>query len=352
MASSTVPTLELDGRNWKVFQVSLLEAAATKGWLGILSGQETNDESLRWEGKDSQLKMLFYQTVPIPLILKIQKLRMSHEMFNYLATKFRDPTPISVPNKKPVEASSDGKMQESHTKPEELSVEPPSEERLKDILTEASSEEEAEAAVGAAQQTLSQSIKVEENLPELHEQLSSRARKPPKSEHIEVLDGIVKKLGEVESVDRKACEDLPMKPCNRSTKNDLPDAQELLLEGSRQCGTLQWLTASSQEVENSKSVLSMPTGHAGKVNSCMRQHIPKAQRVPLEGELAGCVSNSTGHTSSNKKNLQGHTKASRAPGMCAEGTSGREEPIDLLVNMPKTPRRHSYEAAKWRHRRG
>ncbi|KAI6107000.1 hypothetical protein EDD16DRAFT_1523449 [Pisolithus croceorrhizus] len=86
-------------------------------------------------------------------------------------------------------------------------------------------------------------------------------------------------------------------------------------------GTLQWLTVSSQEVENGESVLSMPTGHAGKVNGCMRQHIPKAQRVLLEGELAGCASDSTRHMSSNKKNLQGHMKASRAPGMCAEGTS-------------------------------
>ncbi|KAI6099532.1 hypothetical protein EV401DRAFT_1894790 [Pisolithus croceorrhizus] len=124
MGSSAVPTLILDGRNWKVYWASLLKAAATKSWLGILSGQETNDESLQWDGKDAQLKMLFYQT------------------------------------------------------PEELSVEPPSEERLRDILTEASSKEEAEAAVGAAQQTPSQNVKVEENLPELHEQPSSRAGKP------------------------------------------------------------------------------------------------------------------------------------------------------------------------------
>ncbi|KAI6095103.1 hypothetical protein EDD16DRAFT_1781799 [Pisolithus croceorrhizus] len=53
-----------------------------------------------------------------------------------------------------------------------------------------------------------------------------------------------------------------------------------------------------------------------------QQHVPKAQRVPLEGELAGCASNSTRHVSSNKKNLQGHMKASRAPGMCAEGMTG------------------------------
>ncbi|KAI6118627.1 hypothetical protein EV401DRAFT_1888615 [Pisolithus croceorrhizus] len=243
MASSTVPTLELDGRNWKVF----------------------------W----------------------------------------------------PAEASSDDKMQESCTKPEELSVEPPSEERLKDVLTEASSEEEAEAAVGAAQQTLSQSIKVKENLPELHKQLSSRARKPPKN-----TDTLNANSG---TTNGQSC---------------YPEKPQLTIYSPG--GTLQWLMASSQEVENGKSVPSMPTGHAGKVNGCTRQHIPKAQRVLLKGELAGCVSDSTGHVSSNKKNLQGHTKASRAPGMCAEGTSGQEEPIDLPVNMPKTPQRHSYEATNRR----
>ncbi|KAI6033706.1 hypothetical protein PISMIDRAFT_111420 [Pisolithus microcarpus 441] len=88
MANSTIPELELDGKNWKVFQESLLEAAATKGWLGIISGQELSDETLRWEGKDAQVKMLLYQTVPIPLILKFQRSKTSHEMFNYLVTTF------------------------------------------------------------------------------------------------------------------------------------------------------------------------------------------------------------------------------------------------------------------------
>ncbi|KIK13504.1 hypothetical protein PISMIDRAFT_77864, partial [Pisolithus microcarpus 441] len=83
-----IPELELDGRNWKDYWTSLLKAAAMKGWLGILSGQELSDETLRWEGKDAQVKMLLYQTVPIPLVLKFRRLKTSHEMFNYLATTF------------------------------------------------------------------------------------------------------------------------------------------------------------------------------------------------------------------------------------------------------------------------
>ncbi|KAI6098771.1 hypothetical protein EDD16DRAFT_1527130 [Pisolithus croceorrhizus] len=325
MASSTVPTLKLDGRNWKVYWASLLEAAATKGWLGILSGQETNDESLWWEGKDAQLKMLFYQTVPIPLILKIQNFRTSHEMFDYLVTTFRDPTLVSIPTKKPIKALSDNEMQELCAKPNKLSVEPPSEERLEDGLTEARSEGKAEATVGEAQQTSSRSVKVEDCLPEvpselrvaqneLQEQPSSRAGVPLESKHIKVLYNIVEELGKVKNVNRKAKEDLPTKPCDGSPANDLPSVQELLLEGEQALcmstsitnsqsgyteepqltiynpgGTLEWPTASFQKAE-------MDEG------GC---------RVPLEGELADCASDHAGSASN--------------------GSSGQEEPIDPQV---------------------
>lgn len=198
MADSTIPELELDGRNWKAYRESLLKAAATKGWLGILSGQEPSDETLRWEGKDAQVKMLLYRTVPVPLVLKFRRLKTSHEMFDYLATTFRDPTPISLPIKKPVEASSDDETRELLAKPSELSVEPPVKERLENGLTEARSKDGAEAAFGAAQQVSPRSVKVKEYLPELHEQLSSRAVEPLESEHIEVLEGMVKKPVEVE----------------------------------------------------------------------------------------------------------------------------------------------------------
>ncbi|KAI6011808.1 hypothetical protein PISMIDRAFT_12202 [Pisolithus microcarpus 441] len=198
MADSTIPELELDGRNWKAYRESLLKAAATKGWLGILSGQEPSDETLRWEGKDAQVKMLLYRTVPVPLVLKFRRLKTSHEMFDYLATTFRDPTPISLPIKKPVEASSDDETRELLAKPSELSVEPPVKERLENGLTEARSKDGAEAAFGAAQQVSPRSVKVKEYLPELHEQLSSRAVEPLESEHIEVLEGMVEKPVEVE----------------------------------------------------------------------------------------------------------------------------------------------------------
>ncbi|KAI6096860.1 hypothetical protein F5141DRAFT_1067409 [Pisolithus sp. B1] len=184
MASSTVPTLKLDGRNWRVYQANLLEVAATKGLLGVLSGWEPSDESLRWEGGDAQLKMLLYQTVPISLVLKIWKLRTSHDMFDYLVTTFGDPTLISIPTKKPIEALSDNKI-ELH---------------------------------------MAQS--------KLHEQLSSRAGKPLESEHFKVLNGMVKVLDKVGNVDKMAHKDLPLKLCYRST-SDLPSAHALLLKGEQ-----------------------------------------------------------------------------------------------------------------------
>ncbi|KAI6010372.1 hypothetical protein BKA83DRAFT_4631593 [Pisolithus microcarpus] len=216
-------------------------------------------------------------------------------MFNYLATTFRDFTPIPLPTEKRVEAPSgdvaadeplstkdlpkqkNGSAFEAHAsgdkmrdelgescvKPNELSVEPPSEERLEDELTEARSDDEAEAAVGAAQQVLSRSIEVEDHVPdvpselhmawsELQEQPSSRAGEPLESEHPDVLNGMVKVPYEVKDVDRAvelaseaagcarrvdtsdetAQEDQLSKLCDGST-NDLPGARRLLLEGEQ-----------------------------------------------------------------------------------------------------------------------
>ncbi|KAI6162689.1 hypothetical protein EDD17DRAFT_1507838 [Pisolithus thermaeus] len=50
-------------------------------------------------------------------------------------------------------------------------------------------------------------------------------------------------------------------------------------------GTLQWLTESSQEVENDESVPSMPTGHVEKVHGSMKQHVPEACRMLLEERI-------------------------------------------------------------------
>ncbi|KAI5988866.1 hypothetical protein EDC04DRAFT_2912426 [Pisolithus marmoratus] len=187
-------------------------------------------------------------------------------MFNYLASKFQDPTPISIPNKKPVEAPSNDEMQdklkESCMKPSELSMELPSQERPKEGHTEARGKNKAEAAVGAAQQVLSRSINVEEYQPtvpseqrmaqnELHEQLSLRAGEPLECKHKEVLSRSVEELDKIEDVDRKAklgsepaeCasgvdkgdamahKDLPWILCNGSTMNIIPNTHGLPLKG-------------------------------------------------------------------------------------------------------------------------
>ncbi|KAI6137395.1 hypothetical protein F5141DRAFT_1060224 [Pisolithus sp. B1] len=213
--------------------------------------------------------MLFYQTVPILLVLKIRNLRMSHAKFNYLATKFQDPTPISVPTKKPIEAS----------------MELPSEERLEDKLTEARSKGKAEAMVGAAQQTPSQSIEVEENLPELHKQPSSRAGKPLESEHLEVLNGMVKIPDKVKNVDKMAHKDLPLKLCDRSTTNDLPSVQELLLKGEQalcmSASTMNSQSCYSKELQltvyDPGSILEWPTA------SCQKAEMDEGERRGTKG---------------------------------------------------------------------
>ncbi|KAI6095767.1 hypothetical protein F5141DRAFT_1068083 [Pisolithus sp. B1] len=186
MVNSSVPTLTLDGRNWKTFQANLLGVAAMKGFLGVLSGQEPDDESSQWEGTDALLKMMFYQTVQAPLFLK--------------------------PNK--------------------LSVELPNEETLKGKLTEARGKGKAEAMVGAAQQTPSRSIKVEEYIPEVPSKLCMGQNKLQEHQvqgwesHSEMLD-------EIKNVDRKAKEDLPLKQYDGSTTNDGFSAHALMLEGEQ-----------------------------------------------------------------------------------------------------------------------
>ncbi|KAI6011386.1 hypothetical protein BKA83DRAFT_4131936 [Pisolithus microcarpus] len=99
-----------------------------KGWLGILSGQELSDESLQWEGRDAQLKMLFYQTIPVQLVLKILR-----------------PYPTERPVEELIGNEIPDELQELCVKPNKLSMELPNEERLYEV----------EAAVGAAQQVLS-----------------------------------------------------------------------------------------------------------------------------------------------------------------------------------------------------
>ncbi|KAI5987822.1 hypothetical protein EDD15DRAFT_2199268 [Pisolithus albus] len=271
-----VPELK-NGRNWNEYREQVLEVARIQNLLGHLAGVEqkpkvAGNKLEEWLQQDS-----------------------THEMFNYLATTFRDFNPIPLPTEKHVEAScgdvaadeplstknlpeqKNGSAFEAHasgvemrdelgkscTKPNELSVEPPSEERLEDELTKARSNDEAEAAVGAAQQVLSRSIEVEDHIPDmpselymarskLQEQPSSRAGEPLESEHPDVLNGMVEVPNKVEDVDRAAelaskaagrarrvdtsdkiaQEDQPSKLCNGST-NDLPGARRLLFEGGQ-----------------------------------------------------------------------------------------------------------------------
>ncbi|KAI6027886.1 hypothetical protein BKA83DRAFT_18592 [Pisolithus microcarpus] len=276
-----VPELKKNGRNWNEYREQVLEVARIQNLLGHLAGVEqkpkvAGNKLEEWLQQDSSAQSMLMWNIPDSLFSRIQHLETAHEMFNYLATTFRDFTPIPLPTEKCVEAPSgdvaadeplstkdlpkqkNGSAFEAHA-----SVEPLSEERLEDELTEARSDDKAEAAVGAAQQVLSRSIEVEDHVPdmpselhmawsELQEQPSSRAGEPLESEHPDVLNGTVEVPYEVKDVDRAAelaseaagrarrvntsdeiaQEDQPSKLCNRST-NDLPGARRLLLEGEQ-----------------------------------------------------------------------------------------------------------------------
>ena len=95
-----IPALALDGQNWKIFRVKLIEAAATQHVLGLLAGWEVepdNNESDEWDnwfGYDAIAKFLIYPTLPLELLRPIRKLRTVHEMFEFLAHHFHDHNPI------------------------------------------------------------------------------------------------------------------------------------------------------------------------------------------------------------------------------------------------------------------
>ena len=94
-----IPELAPNGRNWKIYRVKIIEAAATDitDPLGVLAGWQPDDGSYNWECLDAILKWTFYTTVPISILRPIRKLDTAHEVFNYLVKHFRDPNPIVDP---------------------------------------------------------------------------------------------------------------------------------------------------------------------------------------------------------------------------------------------------------------
>ncbi|KAI6094806.1 hypothetical protein F5141DRAFT_1069074 [Pisolithus sp. B1] len=185
-------------------------------------------------------------------------------MFDYLATGFQDPTPISIPDEKPIEASSDNEMQESCMKPNKF-VE------VKEYLPEVPCEQCAA-------------------LNKLHEQLRSRAGKPLRNKHAEVLSGMVKVS--VEGWRRSATLkgesskylSFEVGPTGSGNMNDQScHTEEPQLTVYDPGGTLGWPTAHS-EVAKNEGRPGMPARHADGVNGCTKQQIPDAHRVLLEEE--------------------------------------------------------------------
>ena len=95
-----IPTLALDGQNWKIFRAKLIEATATQQVLGLLAGWEVepdDEDSQEWDdwyGYDAVAKFLIYPTLPLELLCPIRKLHTTHEMFEFLTHQFHDYDPI------------------------------------------------------------------------------------------------------------------------------------------------------------------------------------------------------------------------------------------------------------------
>ena len=98
-----IPTLELDGQNWKIYRTRILEVAATLEVLEVLIGLEKNNGSDYWLGRDTKARFLLYPILPPQLLDSILQLDTAHEMFVYLERKFHDTDPIERVAKKKVE---------------------------------------------------------------------------------------------------------------------------------------------------------------------------------------------------------------------------------------------------------
>jgi len=90
-----IPALELDGQNWKIYRVKLLEHAATKGWLNVLAGKPDED----WEGCNALLHELLHDTIPISIYIRLRR-NTAHQAFKNLAKRFHDRDPIADPRAK------------------------------------------------------------------------------------------------------------------------------------------------------------------------------------------------------------------------------------------------------------
>jgi len=90
-----IPALELDRQNWKFYCAKLLEHAAMQNWLHVLAGEPDED----WEGCNALLHELLHDTVPISIYIQLRR-NTAHQVFKYLAKRFRDREPIADPRAK------------------------------------------------------------------------------------------------------------------------------------------------------------------------------------------------------------------------------------------------------------
>ena len=105
-----VPALELDGQNWKIYRMRILEVAATLKVLEVLIGSEKDNGSDYWLGRDMKARFLIYSILPPQLLDSILQLDTAHEMFVYLERKFHDTDPIERNAEKKVETCANDKV--------------------------------------------------------------------------------------------------------------------------------------------------------------------------------------------------------------------------------------------------
>ena len=163
-----IPKLAENGRNWKIYHAKIIEAAATDitDPLGVLAGWQPDDGSYDWECLDAILKWTFYTSVPISILPPIRKLDTVHEIFKYLAKRFRDNEPIVDPRAKKSEPSAN-KVEQAGAATE-------------DISADSKKQKESPMSKNAAMERHANTKRDEEDLPRTKD-LSTRGTEDPRA---------------------------------------------------------------------------------------------------------------------------------------------------------------------------
>jgi len=353
-----IPALELDGQNWKIYRAKLLEHAATKGWLGVLAGELDNED---WEGCNALLHKLLHDTIPISIYIRLHR-NTVHQVFKYLAKRFRDRNPITDPRaKKLATCANEDKRHPSAESPtsENAAIgaereDPPTKaltRGTKDVDDRNVGREDPRtsleaSAKGNSAESAGTTVILESAPHETQNQPQNSLQTTPR----------LPTEGKPSECEREVAESVVIAGCMKGMVGtaNLPemdadvDVDRTALLGREPAERASGVDEGDETERDSQSQLqqtNLPYEESCQRNENARENVPSAQRLPLEGEWIVCASGETNDSKGNANTSNaavehadgssrskevGDTMENKSEG-CEGGTSGRESVDELIV---------------------